>query len=271
MLFSDMTQIPAAPHVHFAVAIANSADLTHWSNPKIIATNAASPDIVREPSGQFIVTYQTPHGLAYRISANASLASWSRPHPLGPGLASRMIDAALAFTGHGVILGFKAGTTSQHFEIAWAPSLSGTFHLVGRPDIVVYNDTIENYEFLSVAGTWTLIATSNTLTSLSSSPWRPATPPWRRPGCTGAPGGRVTHPLPILQYRNRHLEHRLRTRQLGVFVRRPRRRGLSHLRRQHRTLRVRRLGSRPHRPGPEHRPDQLDGPTRVNERIRATR
>ena len=32
-----------------------------------------------------------------------------------------MIDAALAFTGHGVILGFKAGTTTQHFEIAWAP------------------------------------------------------------------------------------------------------------------------------------------------------
>ena len=63
-----------------------------------------------------------------------------------------MIDGALAFTGNGVILGFKAGTTTQHFEIAWAPSLSGTFHLVGRPDIVLYNDTVENYEFVTVDG-----------------------------------------------------------------------------------------------------------------------
>ena len=74
-----------------------------------------------------------------------------------------MIDAALAFTGHGVILGFKAGTTTQHFEIAWAPSLTGTFRLVGRPDIVVYGDTVENYEFLTVDGSWDLVATSNTL------------------------------------------------------------------------------------------------------------
>ena len=162
MLFSDMTEIAAAPHVRFAVAVANSPDLSHWSKPKIIATNAASPDIVRNPAGQFVVTYQTPRGLAYRLSTNASLSAWSAPHSLGSGLAPRMIDAALAFTGHGVILGFKAGTTSQHFEIAWAPNLSSTFRLVGRPDIEVYNDTIENYEFLTVGGTWTLVATSNT-------------------------------------------------------------------------------------------------------------
>ena len=74
-----------------------------------------------------------------------------------------MIDAALAFTGHGVILGFKAGTTSQHFEIAWAPTLGGTFHLVGQPDIEIYNDTVENYEFVTTEGTWRLVATSNTL------------------------------------------------------------------------------------------------------------
>ncbi len=97
------------------------------------------------------------------MSKEASLQTWSTPHPLGHGLANRMIDAALAFTGHGVILGFKAGTTTQHFEIAWAPSLTGTFHLVGRPDIVVYGDTVENYEFLTVDGAWDLVATSNTL------------------------------------------------------------------------------------------------------------
>ena len=163
MLYSDMTEIRAAPHVHFSVAMSSSPDLRHWSSPRVIADNAASPDIVRSPSGTFIVTYQTPQGLAYRTSSDASLRSWSPAHPLGHGLATRMIDAALAFTGDGVILGFKAGTASQHFEIAWAPSLSAPFHLVGLPDIVLYGDTVENEEFVTVDGVWHLVATSNTL------------------------------------------------------------------------------------------------------------
>lgn len=179
MLYSDMSAIKDAPHVHFSVAVSSSPDLQHWTSPKVIAGNAASPDIVRSPSGTFIVTYQTPRGLAYRTSANASLQSWSAAHPLGRGLAHRMIDAALAFTAHGVILGFKAGTTTQHFEIAWAPSLSGTFHLVGQPDIMVYDDTVENYEFLTVDGAWHLVATSNTLDQpfiFTLGPGDPATP-----------------------------------------------------------------------------------------------
>ena len=163
MLYSDMTATKAAPDVHFSVAVSSSPDLRHWGTPRVIADNAASPDIVRSPSGTFIVTYQTPQGLAYRTASNASLRSWSAPHPLGRGLAHRMIDAALAFTGHGVILGFKAGSSTQHFEIAWAPSLTGTFRVVGRPDIAVYGDTVENYEFLTVGGAWHLVATSNTL------------------------------------------------------------------------------------------------------------
>ena len=163
MLFSDMTQTNSAPHVNFDVAIAQSPDLRHWSAPRVIAADAASPDIVRDPAGDFVVTYQTPKGLDYRVSADSTLRHWSSPHPLGHGLAQRMIDAALAFTGHGVILGFKAGTTTQHFEIAWAPSLTGTFRLVGQPNIVVYGDTVENYEFLTVDGAWDLVATSNTL------------------------------------------------------------------------------------------------------------
>lgn len=163
MLYSDMTEVRSAPHVHFSVATSSSPDLRRWTAPRVIADNAASPDIVRSPSGTFVVTYQTPQGLDYRTSSSASLASWSSAHPLGRGLAHRMIDGALAFTGNGVILGFKAGTTSQHLEIAWAPSLTGTFHLVGSPDIVVYNDTVENDEFVTVDGSWHLVATSNTL------------------------------------------------------------------------------------------------------------
>ena len=49
----------------------------HWTAPTVIAPNAASPDIVRAPSGAFIVTYQTPSGLEYRTSSDASLRSWS--------------------------------------------------------------------------------------------------------------------------------------------------------------------------------------------------
>ncbi len=163
MLYSDMTETTSAPDVRFSVAISSSSDLQHWTRPRTIATDAASPDIVRDPSGRFLVTYQTPSGLDYRTSSDASLSSWSPAHPLGHGLAGRMIDAALAFTGHGVILGFKAGTRSQHFEIAWAPTLGGTFRLVGQPDIEVYDDTVENYEFLTTGGMWRLVATSNTL------------------------------------------------------------------------------------------------------------
>jgi hypothetical protein len=166
MLFSEMSATAAPPHVRWDVAIAHSPDLRHWSGPTVIARNAASPDIVRDPTGRFVVTYQTVSGqLEYRISTSSALSAWSPARPLAPGLAARMIDAALAFTGHGVILGFKAGTSAQHqhFEIAWAPSLSGQFRLVGQPDIVVYGDTVENYEFLTVDGTWHLVATSNIL------------------------------------------------------------------------------------------------------------
>ena len=163
MLYSDMTALPSAPHVRFSVATSSSRDLAHWTTPKVIAPDAASPDIVRAPSGTFVVTYQTPSGLEYRTSGDASLGSWSGARPLGHGLASRMIDGALAFTGHGVILGFKAGTTTQRFEIAWAPGLSAPFRIIGQPDISVYDDTVENYEFVTAAGAWHLVATSNTL------------------------------------------------------------------------------------------------------------
>jgi hypothetical protein len=169
MLFSEMVATKGRSAVQFNVAEATSANLVHWTAPHVIATDAASPDIVRDPAGQFVVTYQSERSqsagnqLEYRVARSDSLAHWSTAHPLAPGLAPRMIDPALAFTGHGVILGFKAGTSSQHFEIAWAPALGGTFHLVGQPDITLYGDTVENYEFLTVNGRWTLVATSNTL------------------------------------------------------------------------------------------------------------
>ena len=57
----------------------------------------------------------------------------------------------------------------QHFEIAWSPSgsVDGPWRAVGRPDIVVHGDTIENFEFVGIAGRWHLLATSNTF----DQPW----------------------------------------------------------------------------------------------------
>jgi len=53
--------------------------------------------------------------------------------------------------------------------VAWSPSgsLAGPWHPVGRPDISLYGDTVENYEFLTIGGRWYLVATSNTL----DQPW----------------------------------------------------------------------------------------------------
>src|ERR1700677_275500 len=54
MLYSDVPGAKAAPHWLFAVVVSSSPDLRHWTAPRIVAENAASPDIVRSPSGSFV-------------------------------------------------------------------------------------------------------------------------------------------------------------------------------------------------------------------------
>ena len=189
MLFSDVTDDARLPGgVRWDIATATSTDLVHWSAPvrwpaQRGVVGVVSPDIVRSPTGTFVVTYDSGPGevgggqakLYYRTSAD--LETWSAPHALArnlhPAPADRMIDPALAWTGKGLILGYKYGppttTGSQHFEIAWSRSgsLAGPWVLVGRPDISLYGDTVENLEFLTVGGRWRLVATSNTL----DQPW----------------------------------------------------------------------------------------------------
>ena len=183
MLFSYVTNdVPVSGGEHWDIAVASSPDLVHWTSPQPWppqpgAVGVASPDVVRAPSGTFVATYDSGPGetgggqarLYYRTSAD--LVHWSDPSPLAPGLhrspGDRLIDPALAWTGHGLVLGYKYGPvsngTSQHFEIAWSPSgsVSGPWQPVGRPDIVVYGDTVENFEFLTIAGRWWVVATSN--------------------------------------------------------------------------------------------------------------
>jgi hypothetical protein len=185
MLFSRVTDDPALPGgVRWNIASSTSTDLRHWSAPVPWPAQAGvigvvSPDIVRRPDGVFVVTYDSGPGqvgggepkLYYRTSTD--LVTWSAPHPLAsglhPGTGSRMIDPALAWTGHGLILGYKVGTTTQHFEIAWSRSgsLAGPWVRIGQPDIALYGSTVENYEFVALAGRWHLVATSNNL----DQPW----------------------------------------------------------------------------------------------------
>jgi hypothetical protein len=189
MLFSYLTADASLPGgVSWGIATATSPDLLHWSGASPWPRQAgvlgvASPDVVRDPSGGYLVTYQSDPGesappgtqdrLYYRTSTD--LSTWSAPHPLAPSLApspeDRMIDGALGFTGHQVLLGFKYSSPGQPsvFEVARSTTGSpqGPWQLVGRPDITVNGDTIENYEFLTLAGRWRLVATSNTL----DQPW----------------------------------------------------------------------------------------------------
>ncbi|HLI75139.1 MAG TPA: hypothetical protein VKU86_14780, partial [Acidimicrobiales bacterium] len=207
MLFSYVTHdVPVAGAEHWNIATAASPDLVHWSPPvpwpaQSGVAGVASPDIVRAPSGAFVATYDSGPGetnggqakLYYRTSSD--LVTWSAPSLLAPELhpqpGDRLIDPALAWTGHGLVLGYKYGPVSnadsQHFEVAWSPSgsLAGPWQVVGRPDIVVYGDTVENLEFVALGGRWWVVATSNRfdqpwIFQLVGDPSRPSA--WRRWG-----------------------------------------------------------------------------------------
>jgi hypothetical protein len=135
----------------------------------------ASPDIVRSPNGQLVITYQSfvhdQHGglakLYYRTTSD--FVHFSAAHqllrPVFTAPADRLIDPALAWTPAGLLLGFKTGQDTQAFEIARSTTgrLTGPWALVGKPDIRVFGDTIENYQFIEIDGRWKLLATSNEL------------------------------------------------------------------------------------------------------------
>ena len=163
MYFSYVSRdVPTRGGEHWSIGWATSRDLRTWSSPIVWpdqpgTLGVASPDLVRSPGGLFVATYESNPGdvggedkLYYRTSTD--LMSWSQAYPLARSLdrspSSRMIDPALAWTGHGLILGFKSGfrNGTQHSEIAWSPNgqLQGPWRLIGRPDIVVNGDTVEN-------------------------------------------------------------------------------------------------------------------------------
>ena len=193
MLFGYVSHDSSLPGgVRWQVATATSPDMVHWSKPTFWPPQpgllgAGGPDVARSPDGKFVVAYGSAGATNgstsksfYRTSTN--LVTWSPPHPLAAKMAPNpqdpMIDPVVVYTGHGVILGFKTGSSEfatasnasgQAAEIAWSPSgsLNGPWTYVGRPDIAVYNDTFEDTEFFTVGGKWHLLGMSNTL----DQPW----------------------------------------------------------------------------------------------------
>ncbi len=189
LIFSYVTDDVSSPGgIRWDIATATSADMVHWSpvdpwptQPGV--SGVASPDIVRQPSGTYLVTYQSDPGgappsedkarLYFRTSTD--LRHWSSPHPLAQALApapsDRMIDGALVYTGHQLLLGYKYSSATQPdtFELARSTSggPQGPWRLVGRPAVSVDGGTVENYEFVNVAGKWRLMATSDNL----DQPW----------------------------------------------------------------------------------------------------
>ncbi len=162
------------------IGTSSSADMREWSKMSTMphdpsVEGEASPDVVRAPDGDYVITYQSfvhdrAGGLAklyYRTTKDFVSFSASRPlaHEVHPRVDDRMIDAALAWTPAGLLLGYKFGSDAQHFEIVRSASgsLDGPWDIVGQPAITVLGDTIENYQFLHLRDSWQLLATSNVL------------------------------------------------------------------------------------------------------------
>ena len=211
------------------VGIARSRDGRAWSTLPSMPHDATvdgegSPDVVGAPDRRFVVTYQSqPHDRAgaqsklyYRTTTDFRHFFDARPlaRELHPGANDRMIDAALAWTPAGLLLGYKHGIPDgpQAFELARSASgtLDGPWHLVGRPEIRVLGDTIENYQFFELDHRWQLLATSNVLNrpylfALTGDPTQPSgwlhwsagrqlevpQEPWNRG--SGATGGTYQH------------------------------------------------------------------------------
>ena len=172
---------------HWSIGLATSLDFASWSPAPSLwpdqpgTLGLASPEIVRDPDDTYVVVYQSQPGeqtgeskLYYRCSPE--LATWSVARPLGwdlhPSPNERMIDAAVVWAEPGLLLGYKLGLKDgerQNFELARSRTneLDGPWELLGRPQIEIYGDTVENYQFLRIDDDWHLLATSNTF----NRPW----------------------------------------------------------------------------------------------------
>lgn len=183
MLFSHVREDP----FRFRIGLTDSADLTSWSTVQLWdqpeVGGVASPDVTRDRNGAYIVTYNSHtrdvNGLN-KLYARTSpdFRSWSPPQRLAlsvrPEPTDRLIDAAIAHTPNGLILGYNH--QEDRFELAWSPSgsIDGPWRRLGVAD----TGPFENYQFLMIDGVWHMLGTTvpvhhERLYRLSGPPDRP--------------------------------------------------------------------------------------------------
>ncbi|MGH9278810.1 MAG: hypothetical protein ACRD12_12000 [Acidimicrobiales bacterium] len=165
LLYSHVRDDP----FRFRIGLTSSPDLVSWSpvglwdQPEV--GGVASPDITRSPGGAYIVTYNShtrdragDPKLYYRTSLD--FRSWSPAHRLAPDVRPRpddyLIDAAVAHTPAGLVLGYNRN--ADDFEVAWAASgsVDGPWRRLGVAD----TGPLENYQFLLIDGTWHVLGTT---------------------------------------------------------------------------------------------------------------
>jgi hypothetical protein len=165
LLFSHVRDDP----FRFRIGHSSSVDLLTWAAvttwDQSETGGVASPDVTRASDGAYVVTYnshtrdRTGEPKLYRRSSH-DFGSWSPPRRLAPSVRAapddRLIDAALAHTDRGLILGYNYN--ADHFELALSPSgsLDGPWERLGEAD----TGPFENYQFLHIDGVWHLVGTT---------------------------------------------------------------------------------------------------------------
>lgn len=165
LLFSHVREDP----FRFRIGLASSADLLSWSGVELWdqpeVGGVASPDVTRHRSGTYIVTYNSHtrdvDGLnKLYVRTSTDFRTWSPPERLAfdvrPLPADRLIDAALAHTPAGLVLGYNH--QEDRFEVAVSPrgTLDGPWRRVGVAD----TGPFENYQFLQIDGVWHVLGTT---------------------------------------------------------------------------------------------------------------
>ncbi len=165
LLFSHVREEP----FRFRIGLTSSADLLSWSavelwdQPEV--GGVASPDVTRHRSGTYVVTYNSHtrdvDGLnKLYVRTSPDFRSWSPPQRLAFDVrrlpTDRLIDAALAHTPAGLVLGYNH--QEDRFEVAVSPeaTLDGPWRLVGVAD----TGPIEKYQLHQIDGVWHVLGTT---------------------------------------------------------------------------------------------------------------
>lgn len=165
LLFSHVREDP----FRFRIGLASSPDLLTWSGVELWdqpeVGGVASPDVTRHRSGTYLVTYNSHtrdvDGLnKLYVRTSPDFRTWTPARRLAfdvrPRPTDRLIDAAVAHTPAGLILGYNH--QEDRFELAVSPggTLEGPWRRLGVAD----TGPFENYQFLRIDGVWHVLGTT---------------------------------------------------------------------------------------------------------------